>query len=83
MKLTGELNENERSTPDFQSLKSETVRMEKNKDEAKLNDELLDRVNGGTELNAPICPLCYCEAVNNICENLQCSNYGSYIISFA
>ena len=48
-----------------------------------LDDEILDRVTGGTgEGDAPICPLCFCEAVNNICENLQCSNYGSYITSF-
>ena len=60
--------------------------MEKNKEnksKTKLNDELLDQVSGGTKSNAPICPLCYCEAVNNICVNLQCRNYGSYILCFA
>lgn len=48
-----------------------------------LKDEALNRVAGGYgERNAPICPLCQREAVNNICENLQCRNYGSYVISF-
>ena len=56
--------------------------MEKNKSKVKLNDELLDMVSGGTGPDAPICPLCHCEAVNNICENLNCSNYGSYILCY-
>lgn len=56
--------------------------MDENKNKVKLNDELMDQVSGGTDGNAPICPLCHREAVKNICENLQCRNYGSYIASF-
>lgn len=55
--------------------------MENKKDKVKLNDELLDKISGGNDVKSPICPLCLREAVNNICENLQCSNYGSYITS--
>ncbi len=55
--------------------------MEDKKDKVKLNDELLDKISGGNDVNSPICPLCSCVAVNNICEYLQCSNYGSYITS--
>ena len=48
-----------------------------------LEDEVLNRVTGGSgEDSAPVCPLCNCEAVNNVCENLRCSNYGSYILDF-
>ncbi len=56
--------------------------MENNKGKVKLNDELLDKISGGNESTAPICPLCFCEAEKSICENLQCRNYGSYITSF-
>lgn len=56
--------------------------MEDKKGKVKLNDELLDKIGGGNDVNSPICPLCLREAVNNICENLQCSNYGSYVTSF-
>ncbi len=48
-----------------------------------LKDEALNRVAGGYgERKAPICPLCQCEAEKYICANLQCRNYGSYVISF-
>ena len=47
-----------------------------------LDDEALVRVTGGTgEADALICPLCKVTANKYICENLQCSNYGSYITS--
>ncbi len=53
------------------------------KDRMTLKDEALNRVAGGYgERNAPICPLCQCEAEKYICANLQCRNYGSYVISF-
>ena len=57
--------------------------MDKNKEgKVKLNEEQLDQVSGGTDSNVPVCPLCHIAAVNNICENLNCRNYGSYIASF-
>ena len=49
-----------------------------------LDDEALVRVTGGTgEGEAPVCPLCKVTANKYICENLQCRNYGSYIMPFA
>lgn len=48
-----------------------------------LEDEALNRVTGAfKEDSAPVCPLCRCEAKNNVCDNLQCRNYGSYILNF-
>ena len=51
-----------------------------------LGDDVLDRVTGGTSRDGsevPTCPLCSKPAVKYICENLQCRNYGSYIMPFA
>ena len=51
-----------------------------------LGDEALDGVTGGTAGNGsgvPTCPLCSSPAAKYICENLQCRNYGSYIIPYA
>ena len=51
-----------------------------------LGDEALDGVTGGTAGNGsgvPTCPLCSSPAAKYICENLQCRNYGSYIITYA
>lgn len=51
-----------------------------------LGDEALDGVTGGTAGDGsglPTCPLCLSPAAKYICENLQCRNYGSYIIPYA
>ena len=44
-----------------------------------LDDDDLGKVTGGTEGSAELCPLCrQPKDSQGICQNLACSNYGSY-----
>ena len=45
-----------------------------------LDDDALDKVTGGREVNSDSdrCPLCNSVKENGICGNLNCRNYGSY-----